>query len=167
MRSYRYSQGKWQLSKDTLPPTMLDPFTHIQSPLFQKAVEKLGFSLSEKSTYTCRFGPLVVLARDHEAPPTIRKSEEASDFLCILRISGSYIRIWIADMQELMHFFLEVDAGPEDKKLEKMIDYSSLTSMINNIAILADRLSDGYGELNVILKSPGQPSPEASLERAK
>ena len=162
MRSYMYSQGKWQFYKDTLPPTMLDTFNHTQSQLFQKAVEKLGLSLSGKSTYTCRFGQLVVLARDREAPPTLRKSEEAFDFLCIVRIGGSYIRVWIADMQELMHFFLEVDAGPEDKKLEKIIDYSSLTTMINNIAILADRLSDGYGELNVILKSPGQPSPEAS-----
>ena len=156
MRSYTYSEGQWQLYKDTLPPTALDPGYGSEAPArekwqtFANALTKQGFS-TKSSTYSCRFGELKVFARNHETLTATRRANgDTHDFLCILRLGGTYIRIWIAELHDVSLFFTELEAGPnKDAVLEDFLTDSELQKMISRIALLADHLYEGYGSLSV------------------
>lgn len=113
MRAYSYSQGKWQPCKDSLPATALsNKREHERFQAFEHALKQFGFSLSGMTVYTCLFGNMYVLARDHDELPITRQPGEPYDFLCILRLGGSYIRIWIVDLPDLYSFLTEIDARP-------------------------------------------------------
>ena len=163
MRSYTYSEGKWSACKDTLPPTAASTEYKFQAGeerkrawvTYRDALQQLGFQTTG-STYTCRFGGLMVHARNHSTLPQQRKQTETYDFLCVLRISGTPIRVWIDALPNLFLFFTDVDARPVDETLKDFLEDETFRKLLNNISALADHIYEGYGRITVEVEPKGK-----------
>jgi hypothetical protein len=157
MRSYIYANNSFQSCKDGLPPTVGSGGDYTARRAFENALEKLGFSASTFSpdSFTSRLGNIIVYARDHSGLSADRKANEPHDFLCILRIGRSYIRVWINDFPTLVQFFQEVDAREEDKLSEDVRDFLKSSSLNEVLSNLSGALSEVYlGNLEITVKPP-------------
>jgi hypothetical protein len=154
MRSYSYSEGKWQLYKDTLPATvsLMTSGNYQATSAYREALEKIGFAPYSSDSYMSRFGQVLVYARNHASLPPERKANEAFDFLRVLSIGGSYIRIWIPDLSSFFLFLVDIDAKSEDFTLAALKDFlnkKSLQDLIVNISMLADQMWQGDTEITI------------------
>lgn len=113
MRSYSYSDGEWKLCKDPLPPTVSKSGDYTARHTYEQALTELGFS-KYGSDYASCLGDVIVHARDHARLDSGRKLREGFDFLCVLYIGGSYIRVWIVDLYNLFHFLRTIEATPKE-----------------------------------------------------
>lgn len=163
MRSYTYSEGKWSGCKDTLPPTAPSTESDYRASdekklawtTYRDALKQLGFPTSG-STYTCRFGGLTVYARGHATLAQQRKQTETYDFLCVLRISGTPIRVWIDALPNLFLFFTDLDARPVDETLKDFLTDETFTSVLSRVSLLADQIYEGLTHITVEVKQPPQ-----------
>lgn len=152
MRSYSYSEGKWHPYKDSLPAAanMIERYQAYES--YEQAMQKKGFAVRSSDSYTSRLGPVTVYARDHATLSAERKANETFDFLCVLSIGGSSIRVWIPDLYSLFLFFVDIDAKAEEGTFKALKDFLSnryLQDMIVHISVLADQMVEGNMELTI------------------
>lgn len=159
MRSYIYSNGSLHPCQDSLPataPTLVGE--RAARSAYRTALDKLGFPESY-DTFTSRLGEVKVYGRDHSILSADRKENEVYDFLCVLYVGRSYIRVWINDFPSLLQFFHEIDAKEEDelsKTVQRFLKKSSLEEMLANFSAA---LSDMYlGNLEVTVKAPKPPT---------
>lgn len=157
MRSYTYSEGKWAVCKDTFPTTAFSTEHSYRATeterkawaTYRDALIQAGF-LTEASRYTCRFGSLAVYSRNHATLAQQRKQTENYDFLCVLRIGGTAIRVWIDALPNLFLFFTDVDARqPEDGALKDFLTDHSLHNLIGHLSALADQMWEGHTKLTI------------------
>lgn len=151
MLSYSYSGGVWQAIDDALA---LLPSSSNRDYDFDQALQGLGFETFGNTTFTCQTGGVDVYARNHARLASKRKPKEIPyDFLCILYFGGSYYRVWIPDLPNVLLFFREIEVRPiERNNFEDLVDTSYLKELIMNTSFVMKSLSEG--DLEVIVKSP-------------
>jgi hypothetical protein len=162
MRSYTYSAGKWEPCKDILPPTASSTLLRYHPTeaerrawdAYRDALEQAGFAAEAPSRYTCRFGTLTVYARDHATLAQTRKQTEFYDFLCVLRLGGMAVRVWVDSLPNLFLFFCDVDARPVDETLRDFLTDDSFQKMISNVAGLADQMWEGRTRIKIEVEPP-------------
>jgi hypothetical protein len=162
MRSYTYSsEAKWAVCKDTLPATVPSTKYNYSASeeeqqawvAYRDALHQLGFQTSS-STYTCRFGALSVHGRNHAKLAQQRKQTETYDFLCVLRLGGTAIRVWIDSLPNLFVFFTDLDAHPVDDTLKDFLADDTLQKLLSHLSVLADQIWEGQTRFSVEIEPP-------------
>jgi hypothetical protein len=157
MRSYNYDKGEFKPCKDTLPATVSKDGDYTARQNYEQALKKLGFSTWYTSKYISRMGEVTIYARDHATLTPERKANETFDFLCVLSIGGSYIRIWIADLLNLYLFLSDLDAKPkEDSWLKDFLQNADIYEAIYSLKSALNDLSSGDIEITVKPPKPSQ-----------
>lgn len=142
MRSYTYDRTWQPYTEDHLPPTAStlgppDP----RWKAFGFALEEAGF-YSLPAFFTCRTGPLELYSRSN-IPGEYH-------FLATLLIGSTWIRVWIADMPNLLQFLREVEARPipqkrslEEDPWQKVLHDTDIQELISLAKQVLQKLNEG------------------------
>lgn len=160
MRSYSYSNGIWQ--------EVVDPFPTIASSLgdaFSDALKRQGFGTFEYTTrrFDCALGRLILYARDHEQLGFTRKEKEFQyDFLCVLSIPDTSIRVWIPDLPSLFLFFREVEVrhDQEEDRLPDLMEKFFYDADVQLLISAARYLADDLREKGLIVRTSSPKPPQ-------
>ncbi len=167
MRSYSYKEGIWKTCQDRLPPTEYynvlswgdGSEKYDRDKKYKDALSKAGFHHDGSKQYTCLLGNMIIHARNHETLPSSPPPKESDfDFLCVLRTSRTYIRIWIPDLPNLLLFMREVDAKPENDQageaIKHFLESNLLSEFLSHMGNMAESIWTGNGEITVKPEKP-------------
>lgn len=147
MRSYHYHEGIWKVIDDP----MSEVTSSYEDYAFSQALGKRGLSGSSDD-YESQIGTLRVYSRDHSKLPAKRgQTGSPYDFMAIIRIGSSFVRIWITDLPNMLLFMREIDARKKTP-IESFLERSNIHEMVSSIEQAADSITNGY--LEVTIKQP-------------
>jgi hypothetical protein len=154
MRSYCYKgTHMWEVHKDNLVPTAMKRDEWQEKEAFRADLEKSGFNYYHKADYQSRIGNVIVFARDHAKLPTTRAAGELKyDFLCVIDIAGTYIRVWIPELPTLLLFMQEIETSVQSKlnqSAENLLDSDTIYEFLTNVSNAMLDFVSGTSEITV------------------
>ena len=145
MRSYYYNEGIWKSIEDPMPekPDSYEDYA------FKQALEKHGFSSSFGDKYHSQVGEVRIYSRDHKKLPGKRgQTGFPYDFMAVLYLGSTYIRVWIADLPNALLFMREIDAR-EKTSIEKFFEKDVMYDFMKSLEYAADQLTNGDTEITI------------------
>jgi len=148
MRSYSYLNGIWDVIDDPVP-NALKRIDVSPGQYSEYIITQFGFSESH-DTFNCISGQLRVYAKGHEKLAGKRVVKELPyDFLCILRLGRSDIRIWVTDFPSVLLLVREVEVKSESDTVSRILKAITNSEVLESVSFAMKDISSGDVEITV------------------